>query len=565
MRAKAYHAGLSPFERDSVQEAFINDEIDVVCATIAFGMGIDKSNVRFVVHYNMPKSIENYYQEIGRGGRDGLPCETILFYQVGDIITLRRFAKDSGQQDINNEKLERMQEYAESQICRRRILLNYFGETMDHDCGNCDVCKNPPQRFDGTILVQKALSAILRTQQQIGFRLLIEILRGTASYEICQRGYQQIKTFGCGKDVAFKDWQDYLLQMLHMGYIELDYKDNSHLKVTSLGEDVLYGRKSALLAVIVREDFTVKGRKQKQRQQSEATNMQDNLVEDVSLFEKLRVLRAQLANETGVPPYVIFGDSTLHMLASIQPETRIAFGNISGVGIHKQETLGTIFIKTIRQYKGLSIDEAESWNSLEPLLERETGESTTPKKTPKIPKDFITLNGTKYHIGVELMKCIKWRKTIDLFGKDVYYNLWKESRYPMSRYVDEGVNARDAVVKRFAEIIVEVYKVTVTPDLKWIDIPVRIEYDESGNPVHSLQCTSFEEALGRLKNFVEQNGHWPFSASGEYECSLRRWQHEISHDIIPITHSQHQAYEELVTAFADKPKTRYQFEKKEER
>lgn len=342
----------------------------------------------------------------------------------------------------------------------------------------------------------------------------------------------------------------------------MDYKDNSHLKVTSLGEDVLYGRKSAMLAVIVREDFTVKGRKNKQRQQSVEDNLQSNMVEDVVLFEKLRVLRTQLANEAGVPPYVIFGDSTLHMLASIQPETRIAFGNVSGVGTHKQETLGTVFIKTIRQYKGLSIDEAESWNSLEPLLERETGESTTPKKTPKIPKDFITLNGTKYHIGVELMKCITWRKTIDLFGKDVYYNLWKESRYPMSRYVDEDVNARDAVVKRFAEIIVEVYKVTVSPDLKWIDIPVRIEYDESGSPVHSLQCNSFEEALGKLKNFVEQNGHWPFSASGEYECSLRRWQHEISHDIIPITHSQHQAYEELMTAFADKPKTRYQFEKK---
>lgn len=366
VRARAYHAGLSPEERDAIQEAFGNDGIDVICATVAFGMGIDKSNVRFVVHYNMPKSIESYYQEIGRGGRDGLPCETVLFYQVGDIITLRKFAEDSGQLEINKEKLDRMQEYAESQVCRRRILLNYFGEMMEHDCNNCDVCKNPPRRFDGTILVQKALSAVVRTQQNVGFGLLVDILRGTASREVYQKGYNQIKTFGCGRDVMFKDWHDYLLQMLQLGYIEIDYKDNSHLKVTPLGADVLYGRKPAQLAVISRADFTVKGRKQKQAQlrQIEEAPLQDCKEEDTGLFNYLCMLRRQLAKEKDVPPYVIFSDRTLHLLATQQPKTLRAFGTVSGVGAHKQATLGTAFVKAIRVHYGLSTDETEDWNRL---------------------------------------------------------------------------------------------------------------------------------------------------------------------------------------------------------
>ena len=564
IRAKAYHAGLSAKERDDVQEAFINDEIDVVCATVAFGMGIDKSNVRFVVHYNLPKSIESYYQEIGRGGRDGLPCETILFYQVGDLITLRKFAEESGQQDINNEKLDRMQEYAESQVCRRRILLNYFSETMDHDCYNCDVCKNPPHRFDGTILVQKALSAIMRTQQQVGFKLLIDILRGASNQEVYQKGYHLIKTYGCGRDVQFKDWQDYLLQMLHLGYIEIDYKDNSHIKITSQGEDVLYKRKQAQLAIINREDFTVKGRKQKERQQLHFEELQTEMAEDKTLFENLRLLRLKIASERGVPPYVVFSDKTLHQLAIVQPITYIAFGSISGVGTHKLESLGTIFVKAIREYKGLSTNETEEWNDKNINKDIEIKDSVTTPKVKKSVRDFVTFNGTEYHIGSELMGCIKWHTTIKNVGKDVYYTLWQENRYPMTRYISEDVQCRDMVVKRFAEIISAVYNVVVSSDYQTVTIPVRTEYDENGKPVHSLEGASFEEALDKFKQFVEQNGHLPFATSGEYECSLCRWQQEINHDIRPLTHTQYKEFEELMASYADMPRTRVLREKKKE-
>ena len=564
IRAKAYHAGLSAKERDDVQEAFINDEIDVVCATVAFGMGIDKSNVRFVVHYNLPKSIESYYQEIGRGGRDGLPCETILFYQVGDLIMLRKFAEESGQQNINNEKLDRMQEYAESQVCRSRILLNYFGETMDHDCDNCDVCKNPPKRFDGTILVQKALSAIMRTKQQVGFKLLIEILRGASNQEVYQKGYHLIKTYGCGRDVIFKDWQDYLLQMLHLGYIEIDYKDNSHIKITSQGEEVLYKRKQAQLAIINREDFTVKGRKQKERQQLQFEEQQTEMAEDKTLFENLRQLRLKIASARGVPPYVIFNDRTLHQLAIVQPITYIAFGSISGIGTRKLESLGTIFVKAIREYKGLSTNETEEWNDKNINKDIEIKDSVTTPKAKKSVRDFVTFNGTEYHIGSELMGCIKWCTTIGNVSKDVYYTLWQENRYPMTRYISEDVQCRDMVVKRFAEIISAVYNVKVSPDYQTVIIPVRTEYDENGKPVHSLEGVSFEEALDKFKQFVEQNGHLPFATSGEYECSLRRWQQEINHDIRPLTHTQYKEFEELMASYADLPRTRVLWEKKKE-
>ena len=351
--AAAYHATLSSEERNRVQDDFVNDRIQVVCATIAFGMGIDKSNVRFVIHYNLPKSIENYYQEIGRGGRDGLPCETILFYNLQDIILLKRFAQESGQREINEERLRRMQEYAEAQVCRRRILLNYFGEVSECQCGNCDVCNNPPEQFDGTRYAQMALSAITRTNEQVGFTTTIDILRGNAT-----------------PDVKEHQYNDYLLQMLQMGLIELDYKENRHIHITPLGKSVLFKGKNVQLSKVVKEDLHVKSKRTKT---SALTNIQNAelssipttkpaLVEDKELFERLRQLRIQIAREEHLPPYIIFSDKTLHELATYKPQTIAAFGTIYGVGENKQAKYGAIFVETI----SCKNDENETKPSIQP-------------------------------------------------------------------------------------------------------------------------------------------------------------------------------------------------------
>ncbi len=345
-----YHAGLTAAERDSVQDDFVADRIQVICATIAFGMGIDKSNVRFIVHYNLPKSIESFYQEIGRGGRDGLPCETILFYNLQDIITLRRFADESGQRDINLDKLLRMQEYAEAQVCRRRILLNYFGEISEKNCGNCDVCHTPPQTFDGTALVQKALSAIVRTQQSVGFTVLIDLLRGVPSSEVVSHGFQRLKTFGAGLDVSARDWHDYLLQMLQMGFVEIAYNENRHLRVTTLGNDVLYGRREVRLATISREDYSVKARRQREKKAEALLPMAGGQTEDAELFNRLRQLRKRIADEKRWPAYVVLSDRSLHALAAGKPTTLAAFGNTFGIGEHKTRTIGMEFVSTIRDY-----------------------------------------------------------------------------------------------------------------------------------------------------------------------------------------------------------------------
>ncbi len=341
-----YHAGLSNKRREEAQEDFINDRVQVICATIAFGMGIDKSNVRWVIHYNLPKSIESFYQEIGRAGRDGLPSDTLLFYSVSDIILLTQFANESKQRDINIEKLNRMQQYAEARNCRRRILLNYFGETTATDCGNCDICLNPPQQFDGTVLVQKALSAVARTDQQIGINLLIEILRGMQNSRIIQNHFHLLKTYGVGKDVSAHHWQVYLLQMIHLGYLEIAYNEYNHLKITSLGKEVLFGQTQATLVVIPNEKEEKKKVKQKEKRKA----LDFPTIENEDLFNDLKALRKELAHEEGVPAYLVFSDKTLRSLSNAQPTTITAFGLINGVGEYKQSKYGEIFTKRIKNF-----------------------------------------------------------------------------------------------------------------------------------------------------------------------------------------------------------------------
>lgn len=362
IQAEAYHAGLSAQQRASVQERFKMDQIEVVCATIAFGMGIDKGNVRWVIHYNMPKSIESFYQEIGRAGRDGAPADTVLFYSMADIITLRSFCEESGQKSVNLEKLRRMEEYAESRVCRRRILLNYFGETSSKDCGHCDVCNNPPRTFDGTVLIQKALSAVVRAGEKIAVGTCIEILRGMQTPAIARNHYNELKTFGVGKDVSVRDWQAYMLQMLQMGFFEVAYNMHNQMKVTPLGWKVLKGEHQVSLAIMENEERAP--RQQRVNRPSRGSSIpvvhaervifeeEMSGVEDKKLFEYLRKIRKNLADEQGYPPYIVLSDKSLHELTRMKPTTLQAFGLISGIGEFKIKKYGDTFIKAIKKYTG---------------------------------------------------------------------------------------------------------------------------------------------------------------------------------------------------------------------
>lgn len=351
IKATAYHAGLSPQKREQAQNDFIHDRVDVVCATVAFGMGIDKSNIRWVIHFNMPGSIENYYQEIGRAGRDGAKSDTLLFYSMSDLIVLRQFAEESGQVEVNLEKLNRMQRYCETDVCRRRILLSYFGEEVEKDCGNCDVCKNPPLRFDGSILVQKVLSAVVRTNQQIGVEMLIHILRGAARTELTEKGFHHIKTYGAGRDLSYMEWKEYIYQMIQLGFLEIDYAHANRLKVTALGTKVLYGKATAQLAKYIPPEPEKKkaktGSEKKGFKAQPIRPIESESVDEI-LWDALKQLRKQLADRESRPAYHIFTDDSLEDMVAQKPITLGDFNLIRGVGQIKLEKYGRVFVSLIR-------------------------------------------------------------------------------------------------------------------------------------------------------------------------------------------------------------------------
>ncbi len=350
-----YHAELSPAQRSKVQEDFINDRTPVICATIAFGMGIDKSNVRFVLHYNLPRNVEGYYQEVGRAGRDGLPSEAVLFFSYADVNSYREmFEKNEGSaeaKELKLKKLERMYQFAEAPVCRRRTVLAYFDENYDHDCGNCDVCLNPPQSFDGTTAAQKALSAITRLEEKVGMTMLIEVLRGSNRREIFENKYNTIKTYGAGREYSYDEWLYLLSQMLHLGLVEIAYDEHNVLRVTPAGKAVLFEGKKVSLALPVpkaTQEEKATAAKQKLPPALRPKPQKETFREE--LFDLLRQLRRTVAQQQGVPPYLIFSDATLQEMAEKRPLTDYDMVQVSGVGERKLQTYGDVFIAEIRRY-----------------------------------------------------------------------------------------------------------------------------------------------------------------------------------------------------------------------
>ncbi|RJT39527.1 ATP-dependent DNA helicase RecQ [Rahnella woolbedingensis] len=340
----AYHAGLDNETRARVQEGFQRDDLQIVVATVAFGMGINKPNVRFVVHFDIPRTIESYYQETGRAGRDGLPAEAVLLYDPADMAWLRRCLEEKpagAQQDVERHKLNAMNAFAEAQTCRRLVLLNYFGEGKQNACGNCDVCLDPPKRYDGLLDAQKALSVIARVGQRFGLGYVVEVLRGSNNQRIREYGHEKLSVYGIGKEHSNEHWTSVVRQLIHLGLVMQNIAMHSALQLTESARPVLRGEIPLQLAVPRIQTLKIKSTS---RQKTYGGNY------DHKLFAKLRKLRKSLADENNVPPYVVFNDTTLLEMAEHLPISPSDLLDITGVGQRKLEKFGRPFMSMIRDH-----------------------------------------------------------------------------------------------------------------------------------------------------------------------------------------------------------------------